>query len=198
MRGGSHEEVCKNPLDMDNMLIHPSKALCIRALMTVIALFALPSTQLHAQQLAKMPFMADCVLMQNKATALFAKGLPPADWPAIATAMEEDMKPYRSGQGHAPHLLKAEIQQLLTFDEKPDLPLQTREANQKALASTDTALCWQDYAAKRDHTFPSAERAQFLADLRAQEAQKLAEAARLEASKPDDGKTIGRGARGHP
>ena len=168
----------------------------LRSLALLSLLTASSGFNLHAQQLAKMPFMADCVLLQNKATALFAKGLPSTDWAAVAAAMEEDMKPYRSGQGHAPHLLKAEIQRLLSFDEKPDLPLQTREANQKALASTDAALCWQDYAARRDHTFPSAERAQFLADLRAQEAQQLAEAARLEASKPDDGKTIGRGARG--
>lgn len=162
------------------------------------ALVVLAPTPGSAQQLAKMPFAADCFLLQNNSAALWSKGLPSDAVADIAKATEDEMKTYREGKGqHASSAIKAEIQRLLIEGERPDLPSQSRDMNQKALASLDTVLCWQDYAARRDHSFPSAQRMQFLADLRAKAAQQIADAARREASKPDDAKTLGHGARGN-
>jgi hypothetical protein len=162
-----------------------------------IVFVAAYATGASAQQLGKMPFAVDCILLQNNSAALWSKGLPPDAAASVAKAAEEEMKTYRNGQVRQdPAVLRAEIQRLLAESERTDLPNQSRDFYQRALASVDASLCWQDFAARRDHTFPTTERLQFLADLRGKAARELAEAVRREASKPDDAKVVGRGSRG--
>jgi len=160
-------------------------------------LLAILQTQAHAQSTAPFPFMAECILLQQNYLNRIEAEIGKAGRSSVEEAYELEKKGYADVKSQPDTaLVVAQIKSFIETLSKPDMPQQSLKFTQDNLVLQDSMLCWMDYFAKRSHSFPASARAAYMADLQArQQLDRAAEIAK-EAARPDDPKTVGRGARG--
>lgn len=149
------------------------------------------------QSVTTIPFAADCILRQqnylNRTTSEFDKDTRAQ----IADAIDAEKKSYANVQNQPdPALVVAQIKSHLEKLDRPGLSPQSMQFIKDNLELQESMLCWMDYFARRPYSFSTEARAIYMDELRARQQQEQAAVLAREAARPDDAKTVGRGARG--